>query len=101
MLTLDELGEFAMSSLVDNILLMNFVETGNVFRLGMTVAKMRSNPTHRMTYECEVLDGQGMRVLPRHLPLAVPQPFSRYQGLISRAPTRRPGVASPENRDDE
>jgi len=83
------MGDFAMSSLVDNIILMNFVEIGDAFRLGLTVAKMRANPTVRMTHECEIVNGEGMRVLPRILPAAIAQvPFSSYQGLISRAPTR-------------
>ena len=83
------MGDFAMSSLVDNIVLMNWVELGDAFRLGLTVAKMRANPTTRATFECEILDNQGMRVLPRQLPSGVQQaPFSRYQGLISRGPTR-------------
>lgn len=82
------MGDFAMSSLVDNIILMNWVELGDSFRLGMTIAKMRANPVDRITRECEVLDGQGMRVLPRALP--VPKlPFSSYTGLVSRAPERR------------
>ena len=52
---------------------------------------MRANPTTRATHECEILDGQGMRVLPRQLPVGVAHlPFSGYHGLISRAPTRRP-----------
>ena len=88
------MGDFAMSSLVDNIILMNWIELGDEFRLGLTVAKMRANKTTRTTYECEILDGQGMRVLPRNLPVGSFQvPFSGYQGLISRAPTRgrRPG----------
>jgi hypothetical protein len=90
------MGDFAMSSLVDNIILMNWVETGDRFRLGMTVAKMRANPTTRVTHECEILDGQGMRILPRHLPVAAPPlPFSGYRGLISRAPTRYPGPNGP------
>jgi hypothetical protein len=85
------MGDFAMSSLVDNIILMNWVEIGDAFRLGLTVAKMRANPTSRITYECQILDGQGMRVLPRQLPAAVPAlPFSRFQALLSRAPIRRP-----------
>jgi KaiC/GvpD/RAD55 family RecA-like ATPase len=80
-----------MSSLVDNIILMNWVETGDAFRLGLTVARMRANPTSRVTHECEILDQKGMRVLPRHLPVvAPPLPFSRYRGLISRGPTRYP-----------
>ncbi|HEV3059997.1 MAG TPA: ATPase domain-containing protein [Vicinamibacterales bacterium] len=87
------MGDFAMSSLVDNIILMNWIEIGDAFRLGLTVAKMRANPTTRTTYECEVLNGQGMRVLPRQLPVATPHAaFSAYQGLISRAPTRHPRV---------
>ena len=85
------MGDFAMSSLVDNIILMNWVELGDAFRLGLTVAKMRSNPTTRATYECEVDNNQGMRVLARQLPAANRRlPFSDYQGLISRSPTRWP-----------
>ena len=85
------MGDFAMSSLVDNIILMNWIELGDAFRLGLTVAKMRANPTTRATFECEVVNHEGMRVLPRQLPAGLqPAPFSRYQGLISRAPTRWP-----------
>jgi circadian clock protein KaiC len=75
------MGDFAMSSLVDNILLMNWVETGDTFRLGLTVAKMRANAISRVTHECEILDQQGMHVLPRQLPVAVPLvAFSGYPG---------------------
>jgi len=83
------MGDFAMSSLVDNIILMNWIELGDTFRLGLTVAKMRANPTRRTTYECEIVDGKGMRVLPRQLKLPPPIAFSGYRGLISRAPERR------------
>jgi circadian clock protein KaiC len=94
------MGDFAMSSLVDNIILMNFVEINDAFRLGLTVAKMRANPTTRRTHECEIVNGEGMRVLPRILPATIPQvPFSSYQGLISRAPTRRK-EETPLNRGD-
>lgn len=88
------MGDFAMSSLVDNILLMNWVETGDVFRLGLTVAKMRASPCDHVTHECEIVDGQGMRVLPRVLPPAGSRarlPFSGYQALISRSPARYAG----------
>ena len=83
------MGDFAMSSLVDNILLMNWIELGDAFRLGLTVAKMRANPNTRSTHECEILDGQGLRVLPRQIPGPRAHPFSSYQNLISRAPVRR------------
>jgi KaiC/GvpD/RAD55 family RecA-like ATPase len=84
------MGEFAMSSLVDNIVLLNFVELGDTFRIALTIGKMRSNPVNRASHEVEITDGKGMRVLPRKLPDAMPQSsFSRYHGLISRAPERR------------
>jgi circadian clock protein KaiC len=81
-------GAMAVSSIVDNILLLNWVELGDTFRLGLTIAKARAMPTSRTTYECEIIDGQGLRVLPRAVP--APQlPFARYYGLLSRSPERR------------
>jgi hypothetical protein len=60
---------------------------------------MRANPTSRATHECEIVDGQGMRVLPRQLKLSAPIAFSGYRGLISRAPERRPNVMGTDERD--
>jgi circadian clock protein KaiC len=83
------MGAFSVSSLVDNIILMNWVELGDTFRHGLTIAKMRANPTNRTTHECEVISGQGMRVLQRPIAGALPlRPFASYLGLISRAPER-------------
>ena len=82
------MGPFHMSSLVDNILLMNWIELGDAFRLGLTVAKMRGNPNNRSTHECEIVNGKGLRVLPREIPAGA-LPFSGYQNLISRNPARR------------
>ena len=91
------MGEFKVSSLVDNIILMNWVELGDTFRHALTVAKMRGMPTSRTTHECEVVNGQGMKVLPRRLAVAVPSvPFAGYLGLISRAPERRAPKEVPE-----
>ena len=85
------MGGFPLSSLVDNICLLNWVELGDSFRLGLTVAKMRANPVDRTTHECEI-DGKGMHVLPRQLKGAIPHsPFSSYAGLVSRSPERRRG----------
>lgn len=83
------MGDFAMSSLVDNIILMNWIELGDSFRLGLTIAKMRANPVNRITHECEIVSEGGLRVLPRALPAAKELPFSTYGGLVSRAPLRR------------
>lgn len=80
-------GGLAMSSLVDNIVLLNWVELGDAFRIGLNVAKMRANPVDRTTHECEIT-GEGMRVLKREIPVTEAG-FSRYAGLISRAPERR------------
>jgi KaiC/GvpD/RAD55 family RecA-like ATPase len=52
------------------------------------VAKMRANPNMRTTHECEILDRQGMRVLPRQIPASMVRPFSSYANLISRNPAR-------------
>jgi KaiC/GvpD/RAD55 family RecA-like ATPase len=82
------MGEFAMSSLVDNILLMNWIELGRAFRLGLTVAKMRGNPNTRETHECEIVNGQGLRVLANPIPADAVRPFASYLNLISRNPTR-------------
>lgn len=95
------MGEFGMSSLVDNIILLNWIELGDEFRLGLTVAKMRANPVQRITHECEVVEGKGMRVLPRHLKAALPRTaFSGYYGLISRAPERRAPELPPPGQED-
>jgi KaiC/GvpD/RAD55 family RecA-like ATPase len=74
---------------------MNWIEIGDVFRLGMTVAKMRANPNTRATHECEIESGQGMRVLPRQIPAPMVRPFSSYLNLVSRNPARSsdPGAA--------
>jgi circadian clock protein KaiC len=82
------MGEFAMSSLVDNIVLMNWIEISDEFRLALTVAKMRANPNRRATHECEIVEKQGMRVLPRVIPPVNVRPFSGYMNLISRNPSR-------------
>jgi circadian clock protein KaiC len=90
-------GAMEVSSIVDNILLLNWVELGDTFRLGLTIAKARAMPTSRTTYECEIVDGRGLHVLPRAVP--APQlPFARYYGLLSRAPERRSSRRTPGRR---
>jgi circadian clock protein KaiC len=89
------MGDFRMSSLVDNILLMNWIEIGDAFRLGLTIAKMRANPNMRATHECEILDGRGMHVLPRQIPAPLVRPFSSYLNLISRSPVRSADATAP------
>ena len=84
------MGEYGVSSLVDNIILMNFVELGDTFRHALTVSKTRSSPIMRTTHEVEITNGQGMRVLPQAIESARTRlPFAGYAGLISRSPERR------------
>jgi circadian clock protein KaiC len=91
------MGEFKVSSLMDNIILMNWVELGDTFRHALTVAKMRAMPTSRTTHECEIVNGQGLKALPRPLRAVHPVvPFAGYLGLISRAPERRTPEGVPE-----
>ncbi|PYN86674.1 MAG: hypothetical protein DMD89_37380 [Candidatus Rokuibacteriota bacterium] len=82
---------------VYNIILMNWVELGNTVRHALTVAKMRAMPTSRTTHECEIVNGQGMKVLPRPIRGALPVvPFAGHLGLISRAPERHSPQGVPE-----
>ena len=91
------MGEVRASSLVDNIILMNWVELGDTFRHALTIAKARAMPTNRTTHECEIVDGRGMVVLPRAVRVAIPSiPFASYRGLLSRAPERRAAGETPE-----
>ncbi|MGH7906176.1 MAG: RAD55 family ATPase [Candidatus Binataceae bacterium] len=96
------MGQFALSSLVDNILLMNWVELGESFRLGLTVAKMRANPVRRTTREYEISAPGGVRILPYETAVFPVPPFSRYYGLISRSPERhRPDSSAQPGADQE
>jgi circadian clock protein KaiC len=84
------MGPFGISSLVDNVVLLNWVELGDTFRQALTIAKMRANAFDRTTRECEVVSGQGMRVLPRQIPPGVTRrlAFWEYYSLVSRSPER-------------
>ncbi|MCS6302656.1 MAG: hypothetical protein H8K07_03180 [Nitrospira sp.] len=94
------MGNFAMSSLVDNIILLNWAELGDTFRLGLTIAKMRANRVNRTTHEVAILSDQGMTVLERELRVPPERhPFSSYAGLVSRAPERRHIQRQTENED--
>ena len=84
------MGPFGVSSLVDNVILLNWVELADTFRQALTIAKMRANAFDRTTRECQVVDGQGMRVLPREIaPSAARRlAFWEYFSLVGRSPER-------------
>lgn len=80
--------DFGVSSIVDNIILMNYVELGNTLHRAMTVAKARGSDHSFVTREFQIEQG-GIRLLPVDETKAIPVlPFQSYYGLLSRAPTR-------------
>ena len=96
--------DFAISSIVDNLILMNFVELGTSLRRAITVAKARGSEHEFVTREYTIGPG-GISLLPLEEGNALPAlPFQSYYGLLSRAPTRlspdlprgREGGALPE-----
>jgi circadian clock protein KaiC len=84
------MGPFGVSSLVDNVILLNWVELADTFRQALTIAKMRANAFERTTRECEVVNGQGMRVLPKEIPphAARRLAFWEHYSLVARSPER-------------
>jgi circadian clock protein KaiC len=84
------MGPFGVSSLVDNVILLNWVELADTFRQALTIAKMRANAFDRTTRECEIVNGKGMHVLPREIPPGATRriPFWEYYSLVARSPER-------------
>ncbi|HET9489800.1 MAG TPA: ATPase domain-containing protein [Methylomirabilota bacterium] len=84
------MGPYGVSSLVDNVILLNWVELADTFRQALTIAKMRANAFDRTTHECEIVNGAGMRVLPREIPAGATRrlPFWEYYSLVARSPER-------------
>jgi circadian clock protein KaiC len=89
------MGPFGVSSLVDNVVLLNWVELNDTFRQALTIAKMRANSFDRTTRECEVVNGRGMHVLPRQIPPGATRrlAFWEYNSLVARSPERHAGAS--------
>ena len=80
--------DFPVSSIVDNIVLLNFVELGNTLHRAITVAKARGSANQFVTREFTIGPG-GITLVPEDAAMALPVlPFQNYYGLLSRAPTR-------------
>jgi circadian clock protein KaiC len=80
--------DFPVSSIVDNIVLLNFVELGNTLHRAITVAKSRGSDNQFVTREFTIGAG-GITLVPADETVALPVlPFQSYYGLLSRAPTR-------------
>jgi circadian clock protein KaiC len=86
--------DFKASTIVDNIILLNYVEISTRLRRAITVPKVRGSNNSKRTREF-VIDRGGIAILDenageaRHV-AEVPQlPFSSYYGLLARSPARR------------
>jgi circadian clock protein KaiC len=88
--------DFAVSSIVDNLVLMNLVELGNSIHRGITVAKARGCAHQFDTREFRIQQGGLVLVPLEDAPALMPLPFQNYYGLLSRAPTRLSPVVQQE-----
>jgi circadian clock protein KaiC len=90
--------EFPVSSIVDNIVLLNFVELSNTMHRAITVAKARGSANQFVTREFTIGPG-GISLVPVDQARALPVlPFQSYYGLLSRAPTRLSPEVLPNGR---
>ena len=86
--------ELKGSHLVDNIILLNYVEISTMLRRAIAIPKVRGSRNLQITREYVIGEG-GLALLdedgsPSARMNAVPQlPFSAYSSLLSRSPTRQ------------
>lgn len=85
--------ELKGSHLVDNIILLNYVEISTVLRRAIAIPKVRGSRNLQVTREYVIAEG-GLQLLDEdgsaEASNAVPQlPFSAYYGLLSRSPSRQ------------
>jgi len=83
--------ELKGSHLVDNIILLNYVEISTVLRRAIAIPKVRGSNNRQVTREYVIAEG-GLQLLDEggNDANVVPQlPFSAYYGLLSRSPSRQ------------
>ncbi len=87
--------ELKGSHLVDNIILLNYVEISTVLRRAIAIPKVRGSNNIQVTREYVIAKG-GLQLLDENGADnvgVVPQlPFSSYYGLLSRSPSRQSPV---------
>jgi circadian clock protein KaiC len=82
------------SHLVDNIIILNYVEISTRLRRAITIPKVRGSKNAQLTREYVIGPG-GISLLDEqageaaHLPEVPQLPFSSYYGLLSRSPARQ------------
>jgi len=86
--------ELKGSHLVDNIVLLNYVEISTILRRAIAIPKVRGSRNQQVTREYVIAEG-GLVLLDENAGNVdaagvVPQlPFSSYYGLLSRSPSRQ------------
>jgi len=86
--------DFPVSSIVDNILLLNMVEINSSLRRCATVVKARGSK-HEFDSREYVIEQGGIRLLPfEESAEPRPRPFSSYSSVLSRAPSRFAAVTA-------
>jgi circadian clock protein KaiC len=88
--------EAAISSIVDNILLLSFVEIGNEVRRSLTVIKARGC-AHDLVSREFIIGSGGIGLLPDQGG-GLKTAFNQLDSLLSRAPKRRPHNGDEEER---
>jgi circadian clock protein KaiC len=78
--------DFAVNSIVDNIVLLSLVELNNSLRRCITVVKSRGS-AHQFDSREYVIGKGGIRLLDK-VGVPITLPFSDYSSVLSRAPTR-------------
>lgn len=95
--------EAGISSIVDNIILLNFVELGDRLHRALTVVKARGS-NHTLTTREYVIGQGGLDVLPPEDAAIDGSAFGNYFNLLSRAPTRfvrgKSAQGGQDNRED-
>jgi len=87
--------EFPLSSIVDNLILMNLVEINNSLHRCISVVKSRGTKHSFDTREFVIGQG-GISLVPLEENLDAALPLQSYSSLLSRAPTRLPLLRSPK-----
>jgi circadian clock protein KaiC len=89
--------DFPVSSIVDNIILLSLVEIKSSLRRCLTVVKARGSP-HEFDSREYVIGQGGIQLLPFDETIPKALPLASYNSVLSRAPNRLPGPASPDSR---
>jgi len=79
--------DFPVSSIVDNIILLNMAELNSTLHRCLTVVKARGSKHAFETREFIIGQG-GIKLLPADEKSPKPLPFQSYSSILSRAPTR-------------